>query len=163
MDCRTQRPTRAIWLIGAILLGLAVTGCAYPRPGLPVQAAHHKIASAAGMGSQAHSKPSDTFMRSVASRDGALGWRQLCPELQRIVTEKAMRNQADNQKAAELGRIARLGIDFVGSRSLRSGSEIRVYVVTASMTDGSALSRVYIVNARQPSGCVADVQVEDER
>ncbi|HKF19567.1 MAG TPA: hypothetical protein VKF14_20580 [Candidatus Dormibacteraeota bacterium] len=118
--------------------------------------------TAAGDGSKSHPVQSDTFMRSIALRDGALGWRQLCPDLQKLVTENAMRVQADTQKAAEVGRIAKLGIDFVGSRSLRGGTQIRVYVLTADMTDGSAASRVYIVRS-EPAGCVEDVQVEDER
>jgi len=152
-------------LIGASLLGLAVTGCAPPwQLGLPHRSASQpRVAAAmAGAGSRARSLQSDTFMRSVALRDGALGWRQLCPDLQRVVTENAMRNQAESQKAAEVGRVARLAIDFVGSRSLRSGTSIRFYVLTADLTDGSASSRVFIVRSR-PAGCVEDVQVEDER
>jgi len=164
--CRgTHRPIWCLFLIGASVLGLAVASCAPPGrfdlPGRPSE--HPKVTvTAAGDGSKSHPVQSDTFMRSIALRDGALGWRQLCPDLQKLVTENAMRVQADTQKAAEVGRIAKLGIDFVGSRSLRGGTQIRVYVLTADMTDGSAASRVYIVRS-EPAGCVEDVQVEDER
>lgn len=162
---RTRRPIWCILLIGASLLGLTASGCTPPwhlvlrdrtAPGQKV------VVATPGAASKARSLQSDTFMRSVALRDGELGWRQLCPDLQGVVTESAMRNQADSQKAAEVGRVARLGIDFVGSRSLRSGTSIRFYVLTADMTDGSASSRVFIVRSR-PAGCVEDVQVEDER
>src|SRR5215471_8523850 len=162
---RTRGPVWSISVIGASLLGLAVSGCTPPwHLGLRERtAARQKVVVATpGAGSKARSLQSDTFMRSVALRDGELGWRQLCPDLQRVVTESAMRNQADSQKAAEVGRVARLGIDFVGSRSLRSGTSIRFYLLTADMTDGSASSRVFIVRSR-PAGCVEDVQVEDER
>ena len=160
----TRRPSWAISLIGACWLGLA-TACTAPvQPSLPgLSTPQHKVAAAAvGADSTAHSLQADTFMRSVAMRDGALGWRQLCPDLQRVVTENAMRLQADSQKAAEVGRIARLAIDFVGGRTLNGGTQIRFYVLTADMTDGSAASRVYIVRS-QPAGCVEAVQVEDER
>jgi len=164
--CRgTHRPSWCLFLIGAGLLGLAVAGCAPPGQfGLPGrQSNHQKVTiTAAGDSGKSHSAQSVTFMRSVALRDGALGWRQLCPDLQKLVTENAMRVQAETQKAAEVGRIAKLGIDFVGSRSLRGGTQIRFYVLTADMTDGSAASRVYIVRS-QAAGCVEDVQVEDER
>jgi len=164
--CRgTHRPIRCLFLIGASVLGLTVAGCASPREfGLPGRPANHQKVTVTTPGDSGtpHSVQSDTFMRSVALRDGALGWRQLCPDLQKLVTENAMRVQADTQKAAEVGRIAKLGIDFVGSRSLRGGTQIRFYVLTADMTDGSAASRVYIVRS-QPAGCVEDVQVEDER
>src|SRR5262249_13680956 len=161
----THRPIRCLFLIGASVLGLAVAGCASPRElGLPGRPADHQKVTVTTSGDTGTSRSvqSDTFMRSVALRDGALGWRQLCPDLQKLVTENAMRVQADTQKAAEVGRIAKLGIDFVGGRSLRGGTQIRFYVLTADMTDGSAASRVYIVRS-QPAGCVEDVQVEDER
>ena len=162
---RRHRPTWSVSLIGATLLGLTVSGCTQPwQIGLTERSAQRQkvVVATPGAGSKARSLQSDTFMRSVALRDGELGWRQLCPDLQRVVTESAMRNQADSQKAAEVGRVARLGIDFVGSRSLRGGTSIRFYVLTADMTDGSASSRVFIVRSR-PAGCVEDVQVEDER
>lgn len=164
--CRgTHRPIWCLFLIGAGVLGLAVTSCAPPgQLDLPGRPSNHQrvTVTAAGDASKSHSAQADTFMRSVALRDGALGWRQLCPDLQKLVTENAMRVQADTQKAAEVGRISKLGIDFVGSRSLRGGTQIRFYVLTADMTDGSAASRVYIVRS-QAAGCVEDVQVEDER
>ncbi|HKF74574.1 MAG TPA: hypothetical protein VKF59_00395 [Candidatus Dormibacteraeota bacterium] len=164
--CRdTHRLVRCIPLIGAGLLGLAVAGCGpvgQLRLPVPVSSAGREPAPSTAVGGATHGRQSDTFMRSVALRDGALGWRQLCPDLQKVVTEKAMRSQADSQRAAEVGRIARLGIDFVGGRSLRGGTQIRFYVLTADMTDGSAASRVYIVRS-QPTGCVEDVQVEDEQ
>jgi len=161
----THRPVWCLFLIGASVLGLAAAGCAPPGQfGLPERQSNHQkvTVTAAGDSGKSRSAQADTFMRSVALRDGALGWRQLCPDLQKLVTESAMRTQAETQKAAEVGRIARFGIDYVGSRSLRGGTQIRFYVLTADMTDGSAASRVYIVRS-QPAGCVEDVQVEDER
>lgn len=159
------RPTR--WLVvcapllTGTLLSLAVAGCTSPGElNLLGRASDGHEKTAAGGARSAPPQPPDLFMRSIASRDGALGWRQLCPDLQKLVTADAMRAQAAGQRAAEAGQVAKLSVDFVGSRSLRGGNKVRFYMLTAEMADGSAASRVYIVRT-EAAGCVDDVRIED--
>lgn len=154
---------RCAVLVVASSLPLLAAGCA--APGLPgAQLGQHPQQGSATLGAGARGTsrdlPADEFMRSVAARDGALGWRQLCPQLQRVVTQSMMRAQANGQKAAEAGRVARIRVDFVGSRPLGPQGQVRFYMLTADMRDGSAASRVYIVRTLA-AGCVNDVQVDD--
>lgn len=148
-------------LLAVTLLSLAVAGCTSPGElNLFGRASDGHEKTSAGSPPSAPPQPPDLFMRSIASRDGALGWRQLCPDLQKLVTADAMSAQAAGQRAAEAGQVAKLSVDFVGSRSLRDGNKVRFYMLTAQMADGSAASRVYIVRT-EAAGCVNDVRIED--
>src|ERR1700730_15728663 len=73
----------------------------------------------------------DLFMHSVETGDGALGWRQLCPELQRNVSRDVLKAEANAQKAAEVGSVRRLRYDLVGTRPLKPAGQARVYLLTA--------------------------------
>lgn len=149
--------------LAAGLLPLVLAGCALPnQPGALVRPpTQHRTSPPAGGGRvNPHDLPADEFMHSVALRDGALGWRQLCPPLQKAVTQEAMRSEADGQRAAEAGHVHRIRVDFVGSRPMPPEGQIRFYMLVAEMADGSAASRVYILRT-QRAGCVADVVVED--
>jgi hypothetical protein len=99
-------------------------------------------------------------MRSVEVRDGALGWRQLCPDLQNQIPETAVKSAANAQKAAEVGRVRSLRSDPVGMRKLRSGDQLRLYLLTADMVGGAQASRLYVLHTRA-DGCVHDVQSQD--
>ena len=104
--------------------------------------------------------PADLFIQSVVNRDGSLGWRQLCPALQRQVTEQEVRQQADAQKAAEAGDGLRLKARFLRSEPRSEGGQARYYLLTAHRADGWVGQRTYIVQVG-PSGCVQDVQNRD--
>src|SRR5262245_33128094 len=162
MDDRARLRARCRLLIAASWLPVLMVGCGLPgQPGAALRpVAPERGSGLGGHSTGSHPLPADEFMHSVAARDGALGWRQLCPQLQRMVTQETMRTQADGQRTAEAGRVARIRVDFVGSRTLRPAGQIRFYMLTADMADGSAASRVYIVRTRA-TGCVDGVQVDD--
>lgn len=109
---------------------------------------------------RAGATPSDLFIQSVVTRDGSLGWRQLCPALQSQVTEREVRQQADAQKAAESGDGLRLTARYLRSEERSQGGQTRYYLLTAHRADGWVGHRTYIVQAG-PSGCVEDVQNRD--
>jgi hypothetical protein len=96
-------------------------------------------------------------MHSVETRDGALGWRQLCPDLQSQVSQDALKTEANAQKAAEVGKVRHLRSDFVGGRALASGGQVRFYLMTADLTNGSEAFRGYVLRT-QADGCVHDIQ-----
>lgn len=154
---------RCATLIATSSLPLLVAGCALPSvPGAHVRPPPQQGTTALGAAGRADAAavPADRFMHSVAVRDGALGWRQLCPQLQKVVTQDTMRSQADGQKAAEAGHVARIRVDFVGSRPLRPEGQVRFYMLTAVTADGSEATRLYIVRTLR-AGCVDGVQVDD--
>jgi hypothetical protein len=143
------RARRRALSAAAVLLALSVSGCASPpRPDL----LRRDLLRRAPSGTRA-----DAFMHSVEIRDGALGWRQLCPDVQAQVSQEALRSQADAQKAAETGKVRRLRFDFVGSRAVGSTGQVRFYLVTAEFSDGSEAFRTYVLRT-QADGCVHDVQ-----
>ena len=99
----------------------------------------------------------DLFMQSVATRDGALGWHQLCPALQARLPIDELKNQASEQKAADVQQGITLTTKYLGSQPQTRGGEMRFYLVTAKRSDGWQAQRIYIVQT-QSSGCVNDVQ-----
>lgn len=99
----------------------------------------------------------DLFMQSVATRDGALGWRQLCPALQARLPIDELTNQASEQKAADARQGITLTTKYLASQPQTKGGEMRFYLVTAKRPDGWQAQRIYIVQT-QSSGCVNDVQ-----
>jgi hypothetical protein len=132
-----------------VLLGLSVSGCANPPQN---DLLRRDLFRRAPSGTRA-----DAFMHSVEIRDGALGWRQLCPDLQAQVSQEALRSQANAQKAAESGKVRRLRFEFVGSRPVGSTGQVRFYLLTAEFRDGSEAFRTYVLST-QADGCVHDVQ-----
>jgi hypothetical protein len=136
---------RAAGLIG--LLSLTATACgtgatAATRP------AHAEPLVAAS--------PADAFMRSVVSRDGALGWQQLCSDLQHQIARDELRRQAGAQHASEAARGLTLSFDPMAVRSLPQGGEAHVYQVTAHLQDGHQEQRTYVVRTG-PGGCVEEI------
>jgi hypothetical protein len=132
-------------------LSIGVGGCGVPSLANRNASPHQRAARPA---------PADLFMRSVEVSDGALGWRQLCPDLQSQVPETAVRSAANAQKAAEAGRVRYLRSDLVGMRKLKSGEQLRLYLLTAELVGGAQASRVYVLHTRA-GGCVHDVQTQD--
>ena len=105
----------------------------------------------------AHAVPADLFMQSVVTRDGDLGWRQLCPAIQAQVPSALLNDVASTQRAAESGQSLSMTDDLVGVRLQATGGEYRFYVVTAHRPDGGVLQRPYTLTT-QPDGCVEEVK-----
>ncbi len=99
-------------------------------------------------------------MHSVETGDGVLGWQQLCPELQKNVSREALKVEANAQKAAQVGNIRRIRYDLVGTRPLKPAGQVRFYLLTADLNDGSEAFRSYVLRV-QLDGCVYDVQSVD--
>jgi len=104
--------------------------------------------------------PADRFIDSVVQRDGSLGWHQLCPSLQRTLPESELQQQAQRQAALEQSSGIKLTSEFVGNRARTGGGELRYYLLTAHLPDGSTLQRTLVVSTG-PSGCVENVQGVD--
>lgn len=101
--------------------------------------------------------PADLFMQSVVQRDGALGWHQLCPELQTQEPLSLLANEVQQQREVESRQGLSLSMDYIGAHPRSQGGQIRLYVVTAHLPDGWIGQRTYIVYT-QASGCVEDVK-----
>ncbi len=102
------------------------------------------------------SLPANLFMQSIVTGDGELGWRQLCPSIQKQVPLDELRSQATAQHRAEQAAGITLNVDFVGARPQPQGGEVRIYLVTAHRSDGQAEQRTFIVRTRE-NGCVEDL------
>jgi hypothetical protein len=113
------------------------------------------ITSDSGLGMS--SQPADRFMQSVVTQDGALGWRQLCPSMQKVLTLDTMVQQANVQRADLAQHGVRLTVAPVATLPQQDGVVSHVYVVTAHSPGGAAQTRTFNV-LTQPSGCVEDVQ-----
>ncbi|HLH63189.1 MAG TPA: hypothetical protein VKV20_16025 [Ktedonobacteraceae bacterium] len=107
---------------------------------------------------QAHAPtPADQFMQSVVERDGALGWRQLCPTLQAQLPLSTLTGQVEQERRAEAGEHLTFTLDYIGARAQPQGGQIRLYIITAHRPNGWVAQRTYIVYT-QASGCVEDVK-----
>lgn len=103
----------------------------------------------------------DLFMQSVLRRDGALGWHQLCPDLQAQIPIDELQRQAAQQKSAEAGQGVTLTLDYLGMHPQTGGhGDLYLYLVTAKNHAGLLAQRIYILTT-QSTGCVADVQHVD--
>jgi hypothetical protein len=105
---------------------------------------------------QAH-VPTDVFMQSVVTRDGNLGWHQLCSDVQSQVSLSALVSTTQQQRQAETKEGLRLALAYIGAQARPQGGQIRVYVMTAHLPNGWVGHRTYIVYT-QASGCVEDVK-----
>lgn len=101
--------------------------------------------------------PADLFMQSVVQRDGALGWHQLCPDLQTQEPLPLLSDEVQQQRAVESRQGLSLSMDYIGAHPRPQGGQIRLYVITAHLPDGWIGQRTYIVYT-QASGCVEDVK-----
>ncbi len=102
-------------------------------------------------------QPADRFMQSIVTEDGALGWQQLCPDIQAGLPLEVLVQQADAQRAAAKRQGVWLTMEFTGTHPQRGGGDIHVYRVTAHWPNGATQQRTFSVFT-QPSGCVEDVQ-----
>ena len=104
--------------------------------------------------------PADLFMQSVVRRDGALGWQQLCPEVQAQLPESVLIRQANTQHAADLRQGVTLSLEALGTQPQAQGVPFHRYLLTAHGRQGWQAQRLYLVGTRV-SGCVEDVQNSD--
>jgi hypothetical protein len=101
--------------------------------------------------------PADRFIQSIVTDDGALGWHQLCPNIQARLSLDALVQQANAERAAVTQQHVRMTMKFVGTQPQQGGGEQRVYLLTAYWPSGMSQQRTFTV-LTQPSGCVEDVQ-----
>jgi hypothetical protein len=101
--------------------------------------------------------PADLFMQSIATEDGALGWRQLCPALQVQLPRDVLEQQTDRLRSDHVQSGVTLTIEHIGDWPRTGGGEIRVYVATAHTADGSTGEKTYVLQT-QATGCVESVQ-----
>lgn len=100
------------------------------------------------------------FMQSVVTRDGALGWKQLCPDVQALLPQMVLIREANTQHAADLRQGVTLSMQPLATHSLAKGDKLYLYLVTAHKSDGWEDQRVYLVRTRS-SGCVKDVNYQN--
>lgn len=102
----------------------------------------------------------DLFMQSVVTRDGELGWNQLCPDVQAMLPQTVLIREANAQHAADLSQGVSLSMQSLATQSLKKGDQLSLYLVTAHKPDGWEAQRMYMVRTRS-SGCVEDVKYQD--
>ena len=100
--------------------------------------------------------PADLFMQSIATEDGDLGWRQLCPELQQQLPRDVLVQQSMTQRTLQESQGLSLSVEPVGDRPTPSGGRVHVYIATTHDADGAIGQKVYSVTTRA-SGCVESV------
>lgn len=145
------------WMVVMLLLAAVVPtafyACAHGADGPSEQSTH--ITQHSGIDTSP--QPADRFMQSIVSDDGALGWRQLCPSVQRQLPLDTVVKQANAQRMALAQQGVRLTVRFSRVYPQRDGGVSHEYVVTAHWPGGTTQTRTYIV-LTQPPGCVEDVQ-----
>ena len=156
----THRPPRSrvlMWLLVPLLLLAAMSALLYlyARTHGPVAAS--TLPSNGAQASTAAMQPADRFMQSIVTEDGALGWHQLCPNIQAGLPLEVLVQQADAQRAAAKQQGVWLTMEFAGTHPQRGGGDVHVYQVTAHWPNGVTQQRTFSVFT-QPSGCVEDVQ-----
>jgi hypothetical protein len=70
------------------------------------------------------STPADLFMQSIVTRDGKLGWQQLCPAVQLETPASQLAQQADAQRVTEADVGLTLNVEFVETRLRPDGARI---------------------------------------
>jgi hypothetical protein len=139
MICRIVR-SRVAWVVLGVVLTLATLR------GVTTRASRVQVPV-----------PADVFMQSVVTRDGNLGWHQLCSGVQSQVSLSALVRTTQQQRQAETREGLRLTPSYIGADARPQGGQIRVYVMTAHLPNGWVGQRTYIVYT-QASGCVEDVK-----
>jgi hypothetical protein len=95
----------------------------------------------------------DTFMHSVARRDGRQVWLQLCPEAQREVPVEALVEETDALRATDGVYDMTVSMDFVRAEPLPEGGERRTYLASAHQSGATVIQKTFVVRT-QASGCV---------
>jgi hypothetical protein len=138
-----------VWVIVALLVLLVVA-----VPTAFYVAAHVTPRAST---SDLSASPSDRFIQSIVTHDGALGWHQLCPSVQSQLPLGVIEQQANAQRLAMAKQGMWLTAKPVGTRPQDDGGVSHEYVVTAHWRSGVTQSVTFTVFT-QSSGCVEDVQ-----
>jgi hypothetical protein len=97
--------------------------------------------------------PADTFMHSVASRDGRLGWQQLCAGAQGELPVDVLVQRTDALRVADAAAGISVRISFVGADPRPEGGERRTYLATAWQLGEPLTQKTFVVRT-QADGCV---------
>jgi hypothetical protein len=128
-------------LIGAVLVGAAALA-------IVVGLASRQVAPAAA------STPADAFMTAVATRDGALGWQQLCPSARAELPLALLIQEAAAVRTADASTGTQVSMELVSSLPRPEGGERRVYIATARRPGvQQQLQKTFVVRT-QANGCV---------
>jgi hypothetical protein len=156
----TDRPHRhrvLVWLLLPLLLVSAASAGLYVHT--QGSAATAKTPAASARTATAPMKPADWFLQSVVTGDGALGWHQLCPDIQAQLPEEVLVQQANTIHAAAAREGVWPTIKHMGTHMQPNGGVVYVYRVTAHWPNGATQQETFSVYT-QPSGCVEDVQTK---
>jgi len=144
-----------VWLLLPMLVAAAVSAVLYAYAQGQGAAATPEGASSSTRADTAPPPPADRFMQSIITDDGALGWRQLCPNVQAALPLDQLVQQADKARAEAARQGIRFTVGLMSAQPQQGGGEQRVYVVTAHWPNGAMQQRTFIV-LTLPSGCVED-------
>jgi hypothetical protein len=98
-------------------------------------------------------QPADTFMHSVAVRDGELGWAQLCPEAQLELPLEELVQHTTALRAADSAYQVNVTMEFVRAEPRPEGGERRFYLASARQFGALMVQQTFVVRTRA-SGCV---------
>jgi hypothetical protein len=99
----------------------------------------------------------DVFMHSVETRDGRLGWQQLCVAAQSELPLDELVHETDALQAADRASGMRVNMTFVRSEPRPEGGERRYYLATARRGSDPLIQRTFVVRT-QADGCVEAVE-----
>lgn len=156
----TNRPHRhrmLLWLCAPLLFVAAVAAMLYVRAQgsavtarTPAYGAHAPFAP---------TQPADWFIQSIVTEDGALGWHQLCPDIQAQLPENVLVQQANTMHAEAAREGVWPTVEPMGTSTQSGGGVIHTYRVTVHWPNGATQQQTFSV-LTQPSGCVEDVQMQ---
>jgi hypothetical protein len=138
------------------LISLAVV-CALLVPSLLI--AHAALSHLRASSNARPTVPADLFIQSVTQDDGALGWHQLCPDLQAQLPEAMMVQEAQAQHAQLAQYGVTLTASLLGAHAQAAGGQTREYLLTAHWPDRTTQQKTYTVFTEN-SGCVADIAIQ---
>jgi hypothetical protein len=101
--------------------------------------------------------PADIFMHAIETRDGELGWRQLCPPVQAEIPLAQVIQVTAAARAADAKVGLTLSVDFVSAQDRPAGGQVRTYHAIARRADGQADEKMFVVQT-QASGCVEAIE-----
>ncbi len=116
-----------------------------------------RLESTAGKPSTIRPVPADLFIQSVVSRDGKLGWHQLCAPVRSQLSSAELTKTAQGQKARDAAAAVTLTWAYIATRPIQQGGALRFYLITAHWPGGATDHRTYTVHT-DATGCVEDVQ-----
>lgn len=92
--------------------------------------------------------------------DGALGWNQLCPEVQALLPQIVLIREANEQHTIVLRQCVTMSVRPLATQGRAKEGKLYLCLVTVHTSIGWQAQRVYLVRSRR-SGCVKDVTYQD--